>query len=164
MELLKLLSANELVAQTINFLLLLALLRVFMWKRVLKLLDDRREKISSELKNIDDVKSEVERLRLEYEAKISSTEEFSRSKIEAAIEEGRRVAQKIKDEAEQDSERIAVESRETIKRELSKAKEELQTEIVDITIKIAEKVIEERLSEGTDKKIVEDFLNRIDKT
>jgi len=163
MELLKLLSANELIAQIVNFLLLLALLRVFMWKRILKLLDDRREKISSELKNIDDVKSEVERLRLEYEAKISSTEELSRSKIEAAIEEGRRVAQKIKDEAEQDSERIASEAKETIKRELSKAKEELQTEIVDITIKIAEKVIEEKLSEGTDKKIVEDFLNRIDK-
>jgi len=52
MELLKLLSANEIVAQIISFLLVFTLLRIFVWKHFLKILDDRRDRIASELKVI----------------------------------------------------------------------------------------------------------------
>ena len=46
MDLLKQFSTNEIFAQIVGFLLLLFLLRAFAWKKLLRLLDDRRERIS----------------------------------------------------------------------------------------------------------------------
>ena len=60
MELLKLLSTSEIIAQVVNFLLLLILMRVFFWKKVLKLLDERRDRISSQLEHIENTKKEIE--------------------------------------------------------------------------------------------------------
>ena len=70
MGLLELISANEVVAQVISFLILLFLLRVLAWKKILKLLDDRKEKIAGEFKKIEDTKAEVAGLRADYETKL----------------------------------------------------------------------------------------------
>ena len=163
MELLKLLSANELVAQTVSFLILLALLRIFLWKRFLKILDDRRERIASELKDVEDKKAVIEGLKNEYESKMKGVEDAARRRIEESIEEGKRISGEIREDAQEAAQKVIADSKETIRRELVKAREELHGEIVDITIRAAEKVIEETLTESSDRKIVEDFLKRIDK-
>ena len=54
MGLLKLLNANEIAAQIITFLILLFLMKRFAWKPFFKVLDDRRERIASEFKKIDE--------------------------------------------------------------------------------------------------------------
>ena len=74
MELLRLLTANEIVAQIISFLLLMAILRVFAWKKLLKLLDDRRERIASEFKKIEDTQAAVERMRVDYDKNLAGIE------------------------------------------------------------------------------------------
>ena len=90
MELLKLLSANEIIAQVINFLLLLVLMRVFFWKRVLKLLDERRERIASQLENIESAKKEVEKLKDDYQKELNAIEAIKKLKIQEGIEVGRK--------------------------------------------------------------------------
>jgi F0F1-type ATP synthase membrane subunit b/b' len=52
-ELLKMLSGSEILAQILSFFILLFLLRIFAWKKILGLLDQRKEKISSQLSEID---------------------------------------------------------------------------------------------------------------
>jgi len=161
MELLKLLSANEIIAQGVCFLLLLAVLRVFLWNRFLKLLDARKERIASELKAIDAAKADVEKLKNNYDGRISRIEEEAREKIRSAIVEGKRDAQEIREKAQEDAERIFEKTRENIKAEAAKAEETLKNRIVDIAIGAAEKVIEERLSEAGDRKLVEGFINKL---
>ena len=163
MELLKLLSGNEIIAQIISFLLLLVILRIFLWDRVLKILDARREKIALDLKKIDDAKLDVERLKSDYNRRLEEIEKEAKAKTEEAIAEGRRVAEELRHGAEDDTQRLVENAKATINDELARAKEELRDEIVDITISVAEKVIEEKLTEGADKKIVEEFLKKMEK-
>ena len=162
MELLKLLSANEIIAQIACFLILLAILRVFLWKRFLKVLDDRRERISSEIRSIETAKSEMEKLRAAYEGKVGIIEEEARARIQEAVSEGRRIAEEIKTRAEAQGEKILDNAKENIKIELSKAREGLKDEIVDLVIGVAEKVLEEKLSGEEEKRLVEDFLKGIE--
>jgi F-type H+-transporting ATPase subunit b len=163
MELLKLLSANEIIAQVINFLLLLVLMRVFFWKKVLKLLDERRDRISSQLEHIENTKKEVEELKLDYEAQLTSIEDIKNLKIREAVEEGRKEAGEIKKEAQLNAQKIMDSAESDIKQEIAKAREELKDEIVDLTIKAVENIASERLSEKNDKKLIEDFLKGLDK-
>ncbi|MDP3790549.1 MAG: F0F1 ATP synthase subunit B [Candidatus Omnitrophota bacterium] len=163
MELLKLLDTSQIIAQAISFLILFFILRVIVWKRFLKVLDDRKEKISSEFKSIEDSKDEVEQLKSDYKARIDNIDEIAKVRLEEAVSEGRRIAEEIRENANAEALQIIEKTDEAIKSELSRAREEFRDDIVDIAITAAGKVIEEKLTESEDKKIVEDFLKRLDR-
>ncbi|MFH1238885.1 MAG: F0F1 ATP synthase subunit B [bacterium] len=163
MELLKLLSANEILTQVINFLLLLFLLRLFFWKRILKLLDDRKEKIASGFEELENSRQETETLKSEYQTKLNSIEQTTRDKIQEAVIEGRVAAESITKDAQVQAQKIIESARADIKYEIAQAKEELKDRIVDLTINATANLIGERLSEDKDKKLIEDFLEKADK-
>lgn len=164
MELLKLLSASELVAQIINFLLLLFLLRFLLWKPILKLLDERKERIASDLKNAADIKNEVETLKADYQAKLDSIDETARAMIKEAQVEAGKKAEEIKKKAHLEADRLIELARSEIKYEVVKVKDELKDEIIDLTIRAVEIVISEKLTEENDKRIIEDFLKTVEKS
>ena len=163
MELLKLLDANQLVAQIISFLILFFILRTLVWKRFLQLLDNRKERISLEFKNIEDSKAEAARLRSDYESRMENIDQIARTKIEEAVSEGKRIAEEIRENANTEALQIIKKTDEALKAEMARAREEYRDEIVDIALLAAEKVIEEKLTEEEDRKIAEDFLNKLDR-
>jgi len=161
MGLLNLLSTSEIIAQIASFLLLLFILRVFAWKKILALLDARKERIAAELKDIEDTKLEIAKLRSEYEGKLASISEEARQKIQAAVQEGKGIEEQLKKAGNLEAQKIIEAARDNIKYEIAKAKEELKEKIIDISIKAAETVIEEKLAEKQDRNLVENFLKRV---
>ncbi len=161
MELLKLLSANEIVAQIICFLILFFLLRAFAWKKILGFLDARREKIASEFNQIQETKKGLEDMRIDYQDKITKISDESKRIILEAVHESRIVAEDIKKKAQVESARIIESARAQIQYEVSQAKEELKENIVNLAISVSENIIEEKLTEKADKKMAEDFLNKL---
>lgn len=162
MELLKLLSTSEIFAQVISFLLLLALLRAFAWKRLLKLLDDRKEKIASEFREIDHTRRDVESMKFSYEKKLAGMENEAKARMQKALDEARHAADEIKAKAQKDGEGIFKEARDNIKVEIAKAREELKDQIAELSVSVAEKVIQEKLSQEDEKRLALDFLNRLE--
>jgi F-type H+-transporting ATPase subunit b len=163
MELLKLLDTSQIVAQIISFLILFFILRILVWKRFLKVLDGRKERLASEFKAIEDSRAEVARLKSDYEARLDNIDQIAKAKLEEAVSEGKRIAEEIRENANAEALQIIEKTDDAIKAELSRAREEFRDEVVDMAITAAGKVIEEKLTESEDKKIVEDFLNKLDK-
>ncbi|MDD5477777.1 MAG: F0F1 ATP synthase subunit B [Candidatus Omnitrophica bacterium] len=163
MELLKMLSANEIFAQILSFFLLLFLLKHFAWKKILGLLDQRREKISSELGEIENSKLEIAKLKSDYEAKISLIADQAQAKIKEAIEEGKEINSQMRKKAYEEAQDIITDARNQVKYEVSKVQEQLKDKIVDIALGAAKSVIQERLTEDGDRKIVENFIKEIEK-
>jgi F-type H+-transporting ATPase subunit b len=162
MELFKLLNANEIIVQMINFFLVFFLLRTFLWKKVLKILDDRKERIASEFKNIETVKHQVAELKASYEAKMLAAEADGRLKIQQAIEKARNESEKIRAQAQREAQGIIENAKISMRHELHGVRQELRKELVDLTMLAAENLIEEKLTEDQDKKLVEDFLKKMD--
>jgi F-type H+-transporting ATPase subunit b len=139
-------------------------MRIFVWKKLLGLLDRRKETIASEFKRIEDTKLAAAKLQEELETRLKSIDELSKSRIDDALREGEKLAVEIKKQAHQEAQKIIEDARNYTKYELSKVKESLKDEIIDLVIKATEDVIEEKITEDGDRKIVESFLNRIEKT
>lgn len=156
------LDFQQILTQAVGFLILLGVLRLFFWKPILASLDQRKEKIASDLKHIEDLKLELVKLKAEYESKLSSIEEISRQKLKEAIDEGKRIADEMRAKAQEQAGQIIESGRENIAQELSKAKHELKSQIVDLAMRATESVILEKLTAEHDKKIVQDFLDKID--
>lgn len=160
MELFKLLSASQIIAQVLSFLFLFFVMRIFVWKKFLKLLDDRKARIASELKDIEDARLEVAKAMGEYEKRLGAIDNVAKARTEEAVAEGERIAEEILEKARFDAEKAGVDAREIINVEIRRAREDLKKDIVDIAITVAEKVIAEKLTGADDRKLVEDFIKK----
>ena len=163
MELLKLLSANEIVAQIIGFLILFTLLRVFAWRKILGFLDKRKEHIALEFKKIEEARADIEKIKLDYDTRLGSIEQDAKHKINEAVNESKVILEDARKSAQVEAQEIIDNAKISIKYELAKARDELKNEIIDLTLKATENLIEEKLTKEGDKKLVRDFLEGVDK-
>jgi F-type H+-transporting ATPase subunit b len=103
-----------LLAQIINFLLIMMLLRMFLYEPVLNMLQERREKIRESL-------SAAETARAEANAKTAENEKI--------IADARRDAQKIINQAQETAKRREADILASAQKEAAAIKERAQTEI-----------------------------------
>ncbi|MDD5128412.1 MAG: F0F1 ATP synthase subunit B [Candidatus Omnitrophica bacterium] len=162
MGILKMLSASEIFAQVLSFFLLLFLLKIFVWKKILNLLDQRKDRIRSEFDKIENEKLEISKLKADYESKMLSIHEQAEVKIKEAIEEGRKLNAQMRKQAHEDAQDIINDARKQVKHEISQVQEKLKDRIVDIALDAARNVIQEKLTEDGDRKIVEDFIKEME--
>ena len=163
MELLKMLSGSEILAQILSFFILLFLLRIFAWKKILGLLDQRKEKISSQLSEIENTKLQIASLKSDYESRISNIASEAQAKINQAVEQAKVITVQMRKKAHEEAQDIITDARQQVKYEVSKAQEQLKERIVDIALGAAKNIIQEKLTGDGDRKIVEDFINQIEK-
>jgi len=157
------LEFGQIITQIIGFLLALFILKKFAWKPLLGILEERRSKIKSGFDKLDEEKSTLKALSLEYEAKLKDIEGLARQKILEAAKEGQQMANQIKENARKEALEILSRSREEIQRELEKAKVQLKNELVNLSLRAAEKIIQEKLDEEKDRKLIRDFIEGLEK-
>lgn len=163
MELLKMLSGSEILAQIAGFFLLLFLLRIFAWRKILGLLDQRKEKIAAEFSQIEDTKRKLAELKGDYEDKIANIEVLAQTKINTAVEQAKAASAQIRKKAHEEAQDIIIDARQQVKYEVTKVQEQLKEKIVDIALGAARSVIQEKLTEVEDRKIVEEFIREVQK-
>ena len=164
MDTLKMLAANEVVAETVSFLILFFILRACAWKKILRLLDERKEKISSQLNKAQEDKEAIEKIKSEYQAKLKEIEDASKAKIQEAIFEGQRIIEDCKVQARREADRIIDEAKGQVEYEVAKVKEGLKSETIDLVLDATEHLLEEKMNDQEDRRIVRDFLDKLDKS
>jgi len=163
MEILRLLSASEIVAHVVCFLILLAILKALVWKRLLGLIDKRRERIASDFRNIESARAVVDKLTAEYDAKLKAIDETAKSRIREALVEAERMIFDMKKTAHVEAKKIIDEARANVRYEAAKATDEVKDRIIDLVMRATEHVIEERITTEEDRRIVGEFLTNIDR-
>ncbi|MDR1182481.1 MAG: F0F1 ATP synthase subunit B [Bacteroidales bacterium] len=132
---------------TVSFLILLFLLGKFAWKPVLKMLNEREEKINMALNEANLAKEEMKQLAVNNERLLMA----AKDERDAILNEARKVSQKMYDDAkrkaQEESQRILVSAKEDINIEKQKAITDIRNMIAEISLEIAEKVIEQELSD-----------------
>jgi F-type H+-transporting ATPase subunit b len=148
-----------LIGQLLSFTLLLIMLRLFVYKPVLKMLDERRERIRAGLEAAEQGR--------EREAEANRT---AQEQIEAARREGQAIiaqAQQVSQRLQEDARRQALQQQETmleraraeIQLERDGAISELRREFAELTIAAAEKVIGQSLDRAAHQRLIEQALS-----
>ena len=151
----------QFVVNILAFLLLLWILKKFAWGSLLKLIDERREKIASEFDRIEKTQRELAQLKTDYQEHLVRIEEEARVKIQQAVAEGRRVASEIEEEARARNRESLEKTKEAITLEVAKAREELREQVVDLAIQATHKILRQHLDEETDRRMIEAFIKEI---
>ncbi|MEX2596799.1 MAG: F0F1 ATP synthase subunit B [Salibacteraceae bacterium] len=147
---------------TISFLVVFFLLAKFAWKPILRSLHEREESIDSALASAEKAKKEMEELNSRNEAMLIEAREERDQIMKEARETKSAVIAEAKSQAKIEADKVLSSAREEIKNEKAKAIQELKKEVADISFEIAEKILQEKLSDGDkQKESVKKALNEI---
>ncbi|HEV8356856.1 MAG TPA: F0F1 ATP synthase subunit B [Gemmatimonadales bacterium] len=142
-------------------ILLLALWK-YGWPEILKMTEERERKIQTQL-------AEAERLNTEAKAAIAQGQKLqldARHQAQALLAEARSAVEKEKaslvDRVRLEQEALLERTRREIAAERDKALLELRREAVDLSLGAAAKLIGARLDAETDRKIVLDYLAKVE--
>lgn len=145
----------------LTFLLLVFVLAKFAWKPLLKMLQDREDMIRSSLENAEKAKSELERLNEESEAIMAK----ARSEAQSILADGKAAAEKVKDgiiaKSKEQASKIREDAGNQIQVEKDKAISEIKEEVVNLTLSVAEKLIQKNLSDADNKSLIEESLKKV---
>jgi F-type H+-transporting ATPase subunit b len=147
-----------LIAFVINFIILFALLSIFLYKPVLKMLDERQAKIKESMEQAEKIRQETARSEEEIKDHLKKSRKEGQAVIAQAAQIGERLKEEAKDNAHQEAESLIAKARTEIQRERDKAIEELRAEFADIAILAAEKVIKETVDKKKHRKIIDEVL------
>lgn len=151
------------ITQVIGFLLAVWILKAFAWKPLLKMLDDRKQKIIGDINEAENIKSDANKVLDDYKSKLRDIETEARSKIQEAVSDGNRIASEIREQAREESGQILEKSREELARDVAKARVQFRDEMADMAIRAAEKIISTELDDSEQKRILDDFLREVDR-
>ena len=152
-----------LLAQIVNFLIILFVLKKFLYKPVLKIMSDREKEVK---KGIEDAQAAQLKLddATQKEAEILKKASERADKL---IEEAKAQAQTMKTQAEEDAksgaERILTEGRERVAQESAETEERLTKNIGRIAITILEKSLVGIFGEKEQKTILKKAQLQLEK-
>lgn len=148
----------QIIAQIVNFLVLLFILRALLYKPVLKMLDDRRQKISEGLNAAEIARAEAAQAQANIQAQLDKARTEGQELVANAQSIATRIQADAREQANRDRESALERAQAEIKLERDRAISELRNEFADITIAAAEKVIGQSLDKSAHERIIEETL------
>jgi F-type H+-transporting ATPase subunit b len=134
---------------TVSFLILLVVLGKFAWKPVTKMLNKREEKITQALNEANLAREQMKQLTADNERLLLA----AKDERDAILNEARKVSQKMYEDAktkgQEESQRIVEAAKKDIDIEKQKAIVEIKNTIAEISIEMAEKILQHELSDKT---------------
>ena len=151
-----------LIAQIINFLILVAILSKVAYKPLMKTLADRQANIQANLDNAEKERLAAEKLKQDYLNQLAE----ARARAQAIVEKATKLAEQNKEEillqAREESARLLKNTQEEIIREREQAMKQFKGEVVTLAVAAATKVIARNLDEQANAKLVDDFIQDLD--
>jgi len=151
-------SLPYLVAFMINFLLLLGLLTLVLYKPMTKTLDERAAKIKESLEKAEQIQKESVRAEESVRSQIEAGRKEGQALIAQAAQTAERVKEETKAEARKEAEALIVKAQAQIESDRDESFNKLRREFADLAILAAEKVIEQSLDKKAHEKLIEKVL------
>ncbi len=152
----------EILTNILGFLILYWGLRRLAWGPILKLLDERRQRIQKEIESTAAEKQKAQELRLEYERQLKEIDAIGRKRIEEATGEAMKVAAEMKEKARAESHAILDKARAEIDRERASVRLALRDDIVTMVVRGMEKILREKLTPAKQEELVGKFIDELE--
>ena len=145
----------------INTAIIVALYFFLLHKPVMKIMEERKNKINSEMQAAEDAQAEAEKVKEEYTAKLKESKEEAAQIVSAAVKRAGERENQIIAEAQQEAADLKKKAEESIELEKKKALNEIKDQISDIVIMASEKVCEKEISKSDNEALINSFIAEV---
>ncbi len=127
--------------QIVNFLLLIAILHVLLYKPILKIMKERENRLKASEEEVKSLYQTIERKTAEYEEKIRLAKMEAMNQRNEIQKQGALEAQRIIEAAREEIARVTEEFKEKLAKEMEEARNILTAQSRTISFEIAERVL-----------------------
>ena len=148
----------QLIAQIVNFTILLVVLRLVLYKPILKMLDDRKARISEGLNAAEIARAEAAQAQSNIEAQLQQARRDGQEVVAGAQQIATRIQAEAREQATRDRHAVLDRARTEIQLERDRAIAELRGEFADLTVSAAERVIGQSLDRDGHQRVIDEVL------
>jgi len=149
------------LAQIVNFLVLVALLRYFLYKRIVRAMDERKKRISERMDEAESKKKEAEEKAASYEEKKKQLQEEKEDVLQKARDEAEAKRKELVKQARQEVGYDQKKWEQGMYRQRKSFLDELRKRAGEQVCSISRKVLRELADEDLEAHAVKIFLKRL---
>ncbi|MEZ5337664.1 MAG: F0F1 ATP synthase subunit B [bacterium] len=149
------------IASLAGFLVLMGVLKKPLWTAVPAIIDERRDSIEGAFAEIEAARAQLASQQAEYEKRMAEVNAEAQARMQEAIDKGQAVAAEIRASAEDQREKLLARTQEDIQREKEKALAELNNAAIDLSFRIAQRVMKEDLDRDRHDRLVSGFIHEM---
>ncbi len=149
------------LAQAVNFFVLLAILTFLVYKPVLKLLDERKERIAKAEEHAELVEDKLARVEELTQKEFKKAQQKASEIIAASKEAAAAQANELVETAKAKVGKIVEEGRAVIAKERDDAARQIQNEVAKIVVLATEKLLQRTIEAKDQSKFIADAITEI---
>ena len=144
-----------------SFLLLIFLVKKYAWGNLTNILDERAEKISSDIDGAEAARKKAEELASKREAELAGSRSEAKTIIENAKETAEKSRADILAEAKLEAGRLKEKANQEIAQNKAEALQSVKGEVADLTISLAGKIISQNLDSHAHKELIDQYIDQL---
>lgn len=146
---------------SVSFLVLLLALKKFAWGPVVNMMQDRENKIASDIDNAEKSKIEADKLEKQRQMELKQSRTEAQKIIAQAKDTAENNAHGILLEAQEHATRIKKQAQEDLRIERDRMIDEAKKEVADLSIEIAAKILKKELSASTHQELIQTSIEKL---
>ncbi len=147
-----------LAAQVVNFLILLFILKKFLYKPILKVLETRKDRIAQSLKQAEEIEKRLREIGELQELEIQKATKVGLKIIEDSTASANQLYEDTKIKAQALSERVAKDLQLQFQMEKQKFEGSMREEVAELIFTVIQKVTGKILTKEDQKRIAQESL------
>ena len=141
-----------------NTIALFLVLKKFLFKPVLKMIDDRQKEIDDLYADAEQAKQDAEASKLAYEDKLAGADEEARAVVRRAMQKANAMSDDILRDTGKKVDAMMEKAKADIAQEEKRARNELKDEIAQMSLDIAQKVVSQTVDEDAHRHMIDQFI------
>lgn len=150
---------------TLVFIIVFLILLKWGFPSIVKMVDDRKKYIDESLQKAKDANEKLANIQKESEAMLQEARDNQATILKEAAKTRDAIVEKAQEKAQEESARIISESRTEIQNEKQAALREIRTQVAELSVKIAEKILLQQLSDpNKQNELIDKLLDEVSST
>lgn len=149
------------IAQTLNFLILVWLMKRYLYKPILHAIDQREKLIAKELADAAATQSDAQKEREEFQQKNESFDQQRAALMSKATDEAKAERQRLLDEARQAADDLSAERLENLRNDVRNMNQDITLRTQQEVFAISRKVLTDLADSSLEKRILDLFIGKL---
>jgi F-type H+-transporting ATPase subunit b len=154
-------GVNEIIWGGAAFVILLLVLWKYALPPVRNMMKQREDRIRDDLERAEQARTEAEGELANYRRQVADARSEAARIIEEARQSADEVKRQIQSQAEADAGETRARAQEDIRLASERAQADLQGRVADLSIELAEKIVERNLDRDTQLALVESYIGQV---
>jgi len=151
-------------AQALNFVILVWLMKHFLYKPILNAIDTREKRIATELADADTKKAEAQKDRDEFQHKNEEFDQQRAALLSQATSEAKTERQRLLEEARQAADALSAKRQETLRNDAQSLNQAISRRTQQEVFAIARKALTDLATTSLEERVGDVFIRRLRET